>query len=86
MIAAPDTKQGRDALRLAIEQAFFLPGSAAHIATAFSTGGKKLRAGDIHRIWAEAKAAEPPRLPKINRPPGGPRDRETSKEPSCRTG
>lgn len=76
MIAAPDTKQGRDALRLAIEQAFFLPGSAAHIATAFSTGGRKLHASDVMKIWAEAKDADPPRLPRINRPHGGPKDRE----------
>lgn len=76
MIAAPDTKQGRAALRLAIEHAFFLPGSAAHIATAFSTGGKRLHASDVLKIWAEAKDADPPRLPRINRPHGGPRDRE----------
>lgn len=77
MIAAPDTKQGRDGLRLAIEQAFFLPGSAAHIALAFSTGGKTLHASDVMRIWAEAKDADPPRLPRINRPHGGPKDRES---------
>lgn len=74
MIDAPDTKQGRAALRLAIEHAFFLPGSAAHIATAFSTGARKLHASDINKIWAEAKEAD--RLPKINRPHGGPKDRE----------
>lgn len=74
MIDTPDTKQGRDALRLAIEHAFFLPGSAAHIATAFSTGARKLHASDINKIWAEAKEAG--RLPKINRPHGGPKDRE----------
>lgn len=74
MIDTPDTKQGRDALRLAIENAFFLPGSAAHIATAFSTGARKLHASDIMKIRAEAKEAG--RLPKINRPHGGPKDRE----------
>lgn len=74
MIATPDTKQGRDALRLAIENAFFLPGSAAHIATAFSTGAKRLHADDINKIWAKAK--EEGRIPKINRPHGGPKDRE----------
>lgn len=73
MIDTPDTKQGRDALRLAIENAFFLPGSAAHIATAFSTGARKLHASDIMKIWADAKEAG--RLPKINRPHGGPKDR-----------
>lgn len=76
MIDAPDTKQGRDALRLAIEHAFFLPGSAAHIALAFSTGAKTLHASDVMKIWAEAKDATPPRLPRLNRPHGGPKDRE----------
>lgn len=73
MIAAPDTRQGRRALELAIEAAFFLPGSATHFATAFSTGGRKLHAADVNRIWAKAKQAN--RLPKINRPHGGPRER-----------
>lgn len=80
MIDAPDTKQGRGALRLAIEHAFFLPGSAAHIATAFSTGARRLHASDVQRIWAEAKDADPPRLPRLNRPHGGPKDREIIKE------
>lgn len=70
MIAAPDTKQGQGALRLAIEAAFFQTGSAAHIAQAFSTGGKTLHAADVQRIWDAAKDAG--RIPKINRPKGGP--------------
>lgn len=76
MIAAPDTKQGRDSLRLAIEHAFFLPGSAAHIATAFSTGGKRLHAADVTKIWAEAKAAG--RLPQLERPSESRRERKTA--------
>lgn len=72
MISAPDTKQGRRALEIAIEQAFFLPGSAAHFATVFSTGAKKLHATDVRKIWDAAK--ERGDLPKINRPHGGPKD------------
>jgi hypothetical protein len=71
MTPAPKTQADR-ALELAIEHAFFLPGSAAHIAAALSMRGKKLHASDVNRIWAEAKAAG--RLPRIDRPPGGPRD------------
>lgn len=66
--------QEKRALELAIINAFFLPGSAAHFATAFSTGKKKLSAADINRIWARAK--ESGELPKINRPHNGPKDRE----------
>lgn len=76
MIAVPDTKQGQDSLRLAIEAAFFQTGSAAHIASAFSTGGKKLHASDVQRIWDAAK--ERGDLPKLNRPNGGPGARKTA--------
>lgn len=80
MISAPDTKQGRRALELAIEQAFFLPGTAAHFATVFSTGAKKLHARDIWRIWDAAR--ERGDLPALRRPPGGPKDRTTEKAPA----
>ena len=73
-MSIPDTSpRGKRALELAIIHAFFLPGSAAHVATAFSTGARKLHAGDIRRIWDAAK--EKGELPKINRPAGGPKDR-----------
>lgn len=58
------------ALERAIEEAFFAPGSAAHIATAFSTGSRRLHAGDVQRIWRAAKAAG--RLPPLQRPKRGP--------------
>lgn len=66
--------QAQRALELAIINAFFLPGSAAHFATVFSTGTKKLAAEDIYQIWDKAK--ETGELPRLKRPPGGPRDRE----------
>ncbi len=75
--AAPEKRdqqrasQQQRALQLAIEGAFFLPGSAAHIATVFSTGGRRLHADDVNRMWSEAKQAG--RLPKLNRPKNGPR-------------
>lgn len=70
---APDTTpNGKRALELAIIHAFFLPGSAAHVATAFSTGSKRLHARDIQRIWDAAKARG--ELPKINRSPRGPKE------------
>lgn len=73
-MSIPDiTPRGKRALELAIIHAFFLPGSAAHVATAFSTGARKLHAGDVRRIWDAAK--ETGELPKINRPPGGPKER-----------
>lgn len=74
MISAPDTPQGKRGLELAIIEAFFLPGTAAHFAVAFSTGTRKLHADDIYKIWEEAKAAGD--LPRTERPQGGPRDRE----------
>ena len=74
MIPTPETPQAKRALELAIINAFFLPGTAAHFATAFSTGTRKLSASDIHRIWDDAKASGD--LPRLERPPGGPRDRE----------
>jgi hypothetical protein len=74
MISTPDTPQGKRALDLAIINAFFLPGTAAHFATAFSTGTRKLSAADIYRIWDKAK--EDGDLPRLNRPFGGPKDRE----------
>jgi hypothetical protein len=73
MISAPDTPSARRALELAIIGAFFLPGSAAHFAVAFSTVTKKLHADDIYKIWEKAKLDGD--LPKILRPGGGPRDR-----------
>lgn len=73
MIEPRDTPNARRALELAIINAFFLPGTAAHVATAFSTGAKKLHAGDVTRIWAKAK--ERGELPKIDRPAGGPKER-----------
>lgn len=69
-----ESDQHKRALELAIINAFFLPGSAAHFATVFSTGAKKLSAGDVTRIWAKAK--DNGELPKINRPHNGPKDRE----------
>lgn len=81
MISAPDTKQGQDALRLAIEAAFFQSGSAAHIASAFSTGGKKLHAADVQRIWDKAK--EDGRLPKLNRPNRGPTGERKRRTATC---
>lgn len=78
-MSIPDTSaNGKRALELAIIQAFFLPGSAAHVATAFSTGARKLHARDIQRIWDAAK--ENGELPKLNRPPGGPKDRLLKRE------
>jgi len=81
MIAAPDTEQARRALQLAIEAAFFQAGSAAHIAQAFSTGGKKLHAADINRIWDKAK--EEGRLPKLNRPNRGPSGQSKGRTATC---
>ncbi|MET4341985.1 hypothetical protein [Bradyrhizobium sp. RT9a] len=78
MSVADTSPRGKRALDLAIIHAFFLPGSAAHVATAFSTGGRKLHAGDIRRIWDAAK--ERGELPKINRPAGGPKDRMLKRE------
>lgn len=78
-MSIPDTTpRGKRALELAIIHAFFLPGSAAHVATAFSTGEKKLHAADIRRIWDAAKARG--ELPKLNRPAGGPKDRMLKRE------
>jgi hypothetical protein len=78
-VSVPDTTpNGKRALELAIINAFFLPGSAAHVATAFSTGARRLHAGDIRRIWDTAK--EKGELPKINRPTGGPKDRTLKRE------
>ena len=65
MISAPDTPQGRRSLELAIIGAWWGTGSAAHIATAFSTGARKLHASDINEIWAKAKLEG--HLPKLNR-------------------
>lgn len=62
------------ALDRAIVEAFFLPGSAAHVALCFSTKTRKLSASDVYRIWNEAK--ERGDLPHLNRPRGGPRDGE----------
>ncbi len=73
MILFRNTPSARRALELAIINAFFLPGSAAHFAVAFSTVTKKLHADDIYKIWETAKAKGD--LPKIDRPEGGPRDR-----------
>lgn len=73
MISTPDTPQGNRALELAIIHAFFLPGTAAHFAIAFSTVTKKLHADDIYRIWEQAKIKGD--LPNLVRPDGGPKDR-----------
>lgn len=64
----------------AITNAFFLPGSAAHIALCFSTRTRKLTSSDVYRIWNEAK--ERGDLPHLNRPKGGPRDAEVVMEMS----
>lgn len=77
MISTPDTPSGRRGLELAIIECFFLPGSAAHFATAFSTVTKKLHADDIYSIWEKAKANGD--LPRLERPQGGPKDREVVK-------
>lgn len=71
MIEPRDTPNARRALELAIIHAFFLPGSAAHVATAFSTGGRRLHADDVRRIWDKAKAKGD--LPKLKRPANGPK-------------
>jgi hypothetical protein len=73
MIAPNEKPNAKRALELAITAAFFQPGSAAHVAQAFSTGSRKLHARDVKRIWDAAK--EKGGLPKINRPPGGPKQR-----------
>lgn len=73
MIEPRDTPNARRALELAIIGAFFLPGSAAHVASTFSTDAKKLHASDVTRIWAKAK--ENGDLPKIDRPANGPKER-----------
>lgn len=65
------TSQSRRALHLAIEQAFFMGGSAASIARNFSSFGRALHASDVQRIWASAR--EQGRLPKVRRPHGGPK-------------
>lgn len=66
MIPHGITPQARRALELAIIAALWQPGSAAHIAVAFSTGSRKLHATDVQKIWEEAK--EKGDLPKLNRP------------------
>lgn len=66
MIEGAITPQARRALELAIIAAWWQPGSAAHIAVAFSTGSRKLHATDVQKIWEEAK--EKGDLPKLNRP------------------
>lgn len=71
MIAPGTSPKDKRALQLAIIAAFFQPGSAAHIAQAFSTGGQRLRAADVQKIWNEAKARGD--LPKVVRPHGGPK-------------
>jgi hypothetical protein len=68
-----EASQSRRALTLAIEQAFFMGGSAATIARNFSSFGHVLHASDVRRIWSTARDAG--RLPNIRRPPGGPRAR-----------
>lgn len=78
-MSIPDTTaNGKRALELAIIHAFFLPGSAAHVAAAFSTGSKRLHASDIQRIWDAAKARG--ELPKISRPARGPRDHRAKRQ------
>ena len=74
MITTPDTPKGKRSLELAIIAAFWLPGSAAHFATAFSTVTRKLKAADIYKIWDKAKINGD--LPRLERPAGGPKDRE----------
>jgi len=81
MIDAPDTRQGKRALELAIIHAWFGPGSAAHIAQAFSTGAKTLHASDVQRIWDAAKQSG--ELPKINRPNGGPSGQPKGRTATC---
>jgi hypothetical protein len=61
----------RDIQRLAVVAAFFRAGSAASVAALCSTRHRKLHAGDVQRIWNEAKAKGD--LPKLRRPAGGPR-------------
>lgn len=56
MTVADTSPQAKRALELAIIGAFFLPGSAAHVATAFSTATRRLHASDVQRIWEAAKA------------------------------
>lgn len=73
MISTPDTPSGRRGLELAIINAFYLQGTAAHFAVAFSTVTKKLHADDIYKIWDAAK--ERGDLPRLERPDGGPKDR-----------
>ncbi|WP_438278112.1 hypothetical protein [Nitrobacter sp.] len=73
---AAATSQSRQALRLAIEQSFFMGGSAAAIARNFSSFGHVLHASDVQRIWASAREAG--RLPKLRRPHGGPKARARS--------
>jgi hypothetical protein len=77
MISTPDTPNGRRALELAIINAYWLPGTAAHFATAFSTVTKKLHADDIYKIWEQAKINGD--LPKLERPDGGPKDRSVER-------
>lgn len=78
MKRTPDTSNARRAVELAIISAFFLPGSASHIARCFSTMSRKLSSNDVRRIWSAAKKRGD--LPKLNRPHGGPRDRETIRD------
>lgn len=73
VISTPNTPQGRRSLELAIISAFFLPGTAAHFAIAFSTVTKKLHASDIYAVWEKAK--QNGELPNLERPDGGPKDR-----------
>lgn len=65
-----DSERGRRALELAVTAAFFHPGSAAQIASALSTKGRRLHAADVTRIWRKAKRSGA--LPKITRPANGP--------------
>jgi hypothetical protein len=73
-MSAAANAQTQRALELAIERAFFLPGTAAHFATVFSTGARQLHASDVRKIWDAAKDRGD--IPRINRPKGGPKDRE----------
>jgi hypothetical protein len=68
--------RSRQALRLAIEQAFFMGGSAASIARNFSSFGHVLHAADVQRIWRDARGEG--RLPKVRRPHGGSKERALS--------
>lgn len=73
MAIADTSPSGKRALDLAIIHAFFAAGSASHIATAFSTGGRKLHAADVMRIWKRAK--QNGELPNMARPARGPKQK-----------